>query len=705
LALTGLYPLVSAELNAPSQRDRSIALGVSTLLKKEHLTKHPLDEEIMHRCVTQFLRTLDPMKQYFLQSDVDQFMARQKEVAKVEQGDVRLAYDILKLYLQRVDERVALVDVLLKEKHDFTVDEELITDRDVLQYPKTEAEAQDRWRKRIKYDLLVLRADRLDDKRDGKSKSKDKAKEKEATEPEKTPEEQAKADFDRLTRRYHTLRSQRHQIDADELLELYLTALAHSFDPHSDYMSPEAQKNFEIQMGLQLEGIGAALRQQDGETTVERLVPGGPAEKEGRLKAGDKIIGVGQGADGAMQDVVEMKLNNVVQLIRGKRGTVVRLEVISGKDKKVIQITRDRVEMKDSEARSKIFQAGKKPDGKPYQIGVVDLPSFYMDMRGARLGQEGIKTATADVRRLLDDFNRRGVDALVLDLRRNGGGSLPEAINLTGLFIDEGPVVQVKGADGRIAAHMDDDGGTAVWKKPMMVLISRFSASASEILAGAIQDYRRGLIVGDRSTHGKGTVQNLNDLGEALLGTRFGLTKYGSLKMTIQQFYRPNGDSTQLRGVVADVELPSITTHIEGISEGDLDYAIPFDQIDPQRIRPYDMVTKSLVERLSQASASRVKSSTDFQQILKRIARYEEVKKRKVVTLNEKKYLAERAEWNADKEEEKKFEELQDTGNEIKRDYYLDECLAIAADYLGAVGQPRDRSAQSVRSARSAMEN
>lgn len=693
--LLGSYPMVSADPVAPAPRDRQIALTVSWILQKEHLSKHAFDDEIAHRALTQFLRALDPMKLYFYQSDVDGFMERKDDVLKVKQGDVALAYDIFKTYLQRIDERVQTVDELLTQQFDFTRDEEIVTDRDALEYPKNQAEAQDRWRKRIKYDLLLLQADRIDEK-NGNGKKKPSAN----AEPEKSPEEQAKADIDRLKKRYHTIASQRHQIDSDELLEYYLTSLSNAFDPHSSYMSPTTEENFRIQMALQLEGIGAALRQQDGETTVERLVPGGPAEKGKELKVGDKIVGVGQGVDGQIQDVVEMKLDQVVKQIRGKRGTIVRLEVLSGKEKKTIQITRDRVEMKDSEARAKVFEAGRKPDGTPYKIGVLDLPSFYMDMAGARNGQADYKNATSDVRKILEQFNRQGVDSLVLDLRRNGGGSLPEAISLTGLFIDEGPMVQVKNPDGRVTPHRDDDGGTAVWKKPMIVLISRFSASASEILAGAIQDYKRGLIVGDHSSHGKGTVQSLNDLAELLWGNRYG-NKLGSLKITMQQFYRPNGDSTQLRGVLSDIEIPSLTTHYEGISESDLDYAVPFDQIAPQKFRAYDMVDKPLIERLKQASTTRVGQSSDFQQVLKRIARYQDMKERKRVTLNAEKYLAERAEWNADQEEEKKFEEMQEDGNgEIKRDYYLDEALAISVDYLGALRQPSGAPVQAVQAAK-----
>ena len=437
---------------------------------------------------------------------------------------------------------------------------------------------------------------------------------------------------------------------------------------------------------------------------VDRLIPGGPAEKDGRLKVKDKIVGVGQGHDGKIEDVVDMKLNDVVGKIRGKAGTIVRLQLEHGRshDRKIIDLTRAAVELKDSEARSKIFNAGAKPDGSPYKIGVIDLPSFYMDMQGARMGKLNFKSTTRDVSRILDEFNRQGVDSLILDLRRNGGGSLQEAINLTGLFVDKGPVVQVKDSDGNVHPYSDNGAGMA-WKGPMIVLISKFSASASEILAGAIQDYGRGLIVGDHSTHGKGTVQSLMDLGETFFGLHSNSPKYGALKITMQQFFRPKGDSTQKRGVLADLELPSLTTHLEKISESDLDYALDFDQVPAQEFHKFSFVTKPIIEKLDALSAQRVAASSDFQKVRKDIARYEDQRKRKYVTLNEKKFLAERAEMNADREEEKEFAEMNDPNNtEIKRNYYLDEAMAICVDYLRLPAAPA--AAQAVQNQRRAQD-
>jgi carboxyl-terminal processing protease len=492
-------------------------------------------------------------------------------------------------------------------------------------------------------------------------------------------------------------------VDNDELLEFYLSAVGMGFDPHTSYMSPANVDNFSIQMKLKLEGIGAALRWLEGYTVVEQIVPDGAAHKDGRLKLGDKVVGVGQGKDGPIEDVTVLKLTDVVKRIRGPKGTVVRLQVIPkyGRERKIIDITRAEIQLKDREARAGIFDAGRSDGGRPYRMGVIDLDSFYMDMEAARRGDPSFKSATRDVRGILERFNREQVDAVILDLRRNGGGSLPEAISMSGLFVGPGPVVQVKGLDGRAHPYRDEK-GDIVWKGPLVVLISKYSASASEIFAGAIQDYRRGLIVGDRSTHGKGTVQSLLDLSETLLDNPFA-SKLGALKLTIQKFYRPNGDSTQLRGVLSDVELPSMSTHRD-VGEGDLENPLAFDQVKPEKFAPFDLVSKPVVDEIRRLSAKRQAASEDFKRLLQRIVRYEEKKKLKRVTLNEKKFLDEWAEINAQREEEKDLEELPESRKaEIKRDFYLNEALAITADYVAR--WPGRRPAQPAQAAQSAADN
>jgi carboxyl-terminal processing protease len=391
-----------------------------------------------------------------------------------------------------------------------------------------------------------------------------------------------------------------------------------------------------------------------------------------------------------MAEVVDMKLNDVVKMIRGHAGTVVRLGVTdaTGGETEYIEITRARIELTDSEARSEIVEEGQAADGSAMKIGVIDLPSFYMDMAGARMGKPNYKSTTRDVRRILNEFTAKGVDVVVLDLRRNGGGSLTEAINLTGLFIDTGPVVQVKDADG-VVQHYDDLERGMAWDGPLVVLTSKFSASASEILAGAVQDYRRGLVVGDDSTHGKGTVQSLLDLGSQLFRVP-DPPNLGALKITMQQFYRPNGDSTQKRGVLADVPLPSLTSQMD-VGEADLDYAIEFDRVNAAKFDRLNLVNSELLNELKARSKSRREKSEDFQKLARNIRRYKEQKDRKFVTLNEAQFKKEREELDADEEEEKQFEEQMDytVRPVVDRNYYFNEILNIAVDYVRLLEQQR----------------
>ncbi len=645
----------------PDAEDRHIAVAVRTLLRRDHLTRHPLDDEIAQRCLKTFLEALDPWKLYFYQSDVDQFRLRQNELDDLARNEpkrfLEFAHMVFGVLLERIDEKAGWVEGLLAMEHDFTIDEEIVRDRELTQYAQSEAEARERWRKWIKFDLLLLKADGL--------------------EPEKAVE--------KLRKRYRARFRGMHQTDSDELLETYLSALTTAFDPHTTYMSRRTLENFEIVMRLQLEGIGAALQSVDGQTVVKRIIPGGAADKDGRLKVEDIVVGVGQGkeGEGEIEDVVEMKLSDVVEQIRGKAGTWVRLEVTSSDnpDRRIIDIKRAKIELTDAEAQSVIFQEGQKDDGTPFKIGVINLPSFYMDMEGNRRGVPEYRSTTRDVRRILEQFKDDSVDAVILDLRRNGGGSLQEAINLTGLFINDGPIVQVKDADGNILPYPDPDKGT-VWDRPLVVLISKLSASASEILAGAIQDYRRGLVVGDRATHGKGTVQSLMDIGQQY--TRFPLNapNLGALKITMQQFYRPSGDSTQNRGVLADIELPSLTTHLD-VGEADLDYPIAFDRVAPLEFQKYDYVDEAIRDRLRYLSSQRCKQSEGFQEELEDIDRYLARKKQKSVTLNEAKFLAEMKESSADEKEKETIEGLNEPSDAtIERDYYLDEALAITLDYL-----------------------
>jgi len=647
----------------PGANDRHIAVAVRRHLEREHFLRQPIDDTIARRWFDSFLEALDPMKVYFLQSDVDEFATRRDQLDDlVKRGDVGFAYDVFARFLERVDARMPSIEGLLAAAHDFTVPETIVIDRKATRWAATAADADDLWRRRIKYDLLVQKM-------------------------EETPLDEAK---EKLLRRYRSYAKRMHQMTADELLETYLSALTASFDPHTSYMSPDTLKNFEIGMKLELDGIGAQLKGEDGYTTIVELTPGGAADKDGRLKAKDRVVGVGQGNEGEIVDTVDMNLNEVVRLIRGKRGTVVRLKVIPVGDTapKVYDITRAKIELKDAEARGEVIEHGRKADGQPWRLGVINLPSFYMDMAGAQQGQAEYKSSTRDCRRLLDQFRAADVDGVVLDLRNNGGGSLPEAIKLTGLFIDTGPVVQVKDPDQQVRPFDDTEPGTS-WDGPLVVLTNKFSASASEILAGAIQDYRRGLIVGDEATHGKGTVQSLLDLGRQLFQRFDNAPSLGAIKITMQQFYRPSGASTQIQGVASDVILPSLTTHLP-VGEGDLDHAVPFDRVQPARFAALARVNDDLVRSLKERSAARVMGRQEFAKLADDVARYQRRKDEQTISLVESEFHRQWNEGKAADDEEKKLQELESGQKRpvVRRDYWFDEAMNVTVDYMQSLVRP-----------------
>jgi carboxyl-terminal processing protease len=645
----------------PGPNDRQITLAVRSYLEREHLTRRTIDDEIAGRWFDMFFGALDPMKMYFLQADIEEFKQRQNQLDDlVRRGNVDFAYDVYGRLVERIGQRLPLIEQLIQTPQDFSVPETIVINPDDVTWAADEKQAEDRWRQRVKYDLLVQKM-------------------------EKTPHDEA---VDKLLRRYRSFGKRMRGMSADELLEIYLTSLTASLDPHTTYMSPGTLENFQISMRLELDGIGASLRSEDGYTTVAEVVPGGAADRDGRLQKKDRVVGVGQGTEGEVVDVVDMNLNEVVRLIRGKRGSTVRLKVIpvGQTAPKVLDIVRDRIELKDSEARGEVIEEGAKPDGTPWRIGVINLPSFYMDMAGARQGQSDYKSTTRDCRRILQEFKQKGVDCVVLDLRNNGGGSLPESISLTGLFIDTGPVVQVKDADDRVQQYDDMEPGVE-WDGPLVVLVNKFSASASEILAGAIQDYRRGLVIGDQATHGKGTVQSLLDLGRQLFQRLPNAPSLGAIKITMQQFYRPSGDSTQNEGVKSDVELPSVTTHLE-VGESDLDYALAFDQVPKAAFKVGGDVTDELVQLLRERSAARVEADEEFREVLDDIERYQRRKEEKEISLVESEFAKH---WNDSKaadDEEKKLEEGESLSRPVvKRDFYFDEVMQVTADYLQALRQ------------------
>ena len=694
------------DLGRPTVVNKMVARLVTKLMQDDHLSNRPLDDQISQRAFDLFVKSLDPMKVYFAQSDIDEFAVWRTDLDdEMKRGDFTAAFAIFRRFLQRVDQRTETAAKMVDMDHDFTVKEEMVTDSDMLTFARTEEEAVEKWRKRIKYSLLVFRDDESrkdkDEDKEGEGSDKKESNDEDQQdgeadgEPEKAKTIEKKDPKDVLRKRYRSFARRMHQTNAEEVIEMFVSAVTNAFDPHTTYMSSKTFENFRILLSLQLEGIGATLSMtDDGYTVIKSIVPGGACDTQGGIKVEDKIVAVAQGNEdgsksykklydihgGEQVDVVGMKLDEVVGMIRGKAGTVVRLSVISENSEEIhtVKISREKIKLEDSAAKGAIFEEGTRADGSPQKIGVIDLPSFYADMSG----KLGGRRTTVDVERILNDFNSKNVDAVVLDLRRNGGGSLKEAIDLTGLFIDEGTVVQVKDSYDQITKYEDETPGLS-WEKPVIVLTSKFSASASEILAGALQDYGRGIIVGDTTTHGKGTVQSLLDLNQIVANIRNPPNTYGALKITMQQFYRPSGESTQLRGVLADLVLPSLSDKMD-VGESDLDYAVEFDKIPQASHDLYQLASPQVKDALRSKSLQRVDSSEDFAKRKRQIENYVAQKALKKVSLNEEEFMARRKELSAEKEDEKTIEALDK--NEIERDFFMDEVLKITSDYVELLG-------------------
>ncbi len=668
LAASTIFAHEAAE---PRPAESRTAILVSKLIEENHISHVRINEEVSAKLFKRYIELLDPRKLYFTQTDVDELGQDKTKLGELmKHGNVDFAYNTFDLFLKRVNERKALADTLVEGKHDFTIQEGMVIDAEKLPWAKNEDEIRERWRKQIKYDLLQLK---LEDTADAEART-------------------------RVKKRYHLNLENWTQMDDGEKLELYLSALTHCLDPHSSYMSPQTRDEFRISMELRLEGIGAALGQEDGYTVVKRVVPGGAAEKDGRLKVGDKIIGVDSKGDGDIVPVVEMKLNKVVRMIRGPRGTKVRLQVKTAehidpknpsKNRKsqvaVYTFTRRTVELTSQEVKGQILQAADRVKGSQARVGILNIPSFYRDFNGASSGEDDFKSTARDVQKVLDNFKRQGgIDLLVIDLRGNGGGALSEAIEVSGLFIESGPIVQVKTPGGEKDIHPDTNPSVA-YSGPLVVLTNRLSASASEIFAGVIKDYRRGIIVGDNSTHGKGTVQNVMPVGQSGLAGLFNPEDRGALKLTISQFYRVNGDSTQNLGVPSDVVLPSLLDHMD-LGESSLENALKFDRVEPADYQPWNRVNPELVSMLRSRSQARVGTDGEFQKLNKEIATFDERKSRKQISLNLEARKKERIQ---DKLEEKKADEItaEDPadGPIFAAGYYNNEVLRIGVDYLQLV--------------------
>lgn len=585
-------------------RDQVIAsLNIVELLKRHHYNKPPLNDERSAKIYDSYLKTLDPARMYFTAADIDQFAPWRTQFDDfLKSGELEPGFTIYKRHLDRLKERLDFALAMLGkgvDKIDFTANESLDIDREKAPWAKDSAALDDLWRKKVKDEVLRLKIAGKDNK----------------------------AIQEQLTKRYKNQLMRLEQTRSEDIFQAYINAFAQTYDPHTQYLSPDSAENFDINMSLSLEGIGAVLQSDNDYVKVVRLVPAGPAEKSKQIATSDKIIGVAQGK-GEMVDVVGWRLDEVVKLIRGPKGSQVRLEVIpstnapNDQTSKIVTITREAVKLEDQAAKKSEITIDH--DGKSYKLGVIDVPAFYLDFKAYRAGDPDYKSTTRDVKKLIGELQKDKVDGIVIDLRNNGGGSLQEATELTGLFIDQGPTVLVRNSDGRVDV-LNDDEGKAFYNGPMTVLVNRLSASASEIFAGAMQDYHRALIVGGQ-TFGKGTVQTIQPLN------------HGELKLTLAKFYRVSGQSTQHQGVIPDISYPSIVDDKE-IGESALPDSMPWDTIKPVLKAQADPF-KPFLDQLRTRHDARTENNADFVYARERLSLAQELMKEKTVSLNEAKRRA-----------------------------------------------------------------
>ncbi len=678
-AIAGLLatsPLLQAkaaapELLAPETVHAETLKEIYKTLRSSHYRKVTVNDSFSSRLLDTYLEQLDPSRSYFLRSDIDEFEAYRKTLDDdIRKGRLTAAYQVFNRFQQRRIDRIEyLLDRLEQgiEAMDFSTDESLLADRKGVPWARDQVELDELWRKRLKSAVLGLKL---------------------ADKPvEDIPET--------LKKRYTSQLHRFTQTNSDDAFQFFANAYTSLYGPHTQYFSPRKSENFNINMSLSLEGIGAVLQTEDENTKVVRLIPSGPADKSGLLGPSDLITGVAQGDEGEMVDVVGWRLDEVVELIRGPKETVVRLEIIDAdsesKQRKEVRIVRNEVKLEEQAARKDVLEIER--DGQPYRLGVISIPTFYIDFNALQRGDPDYKSTTRDVERLLGELMEEAVDGLIVDLRNNGGGSLREANELVGLFIPQGPVVQIRDSWGNIQV-MNDLDTKLVYRGPMAVLVNRLSASASEIFAGAIQDYSRGLVLGSQ-TFGKGTVQSMQPLS------------YGQLKLTHAKFYRISGDSTQNKGIVPDISFPSLYDPQE-IGESALDEALPWDQARPVRHGRSLPDLSTFVQNLTSSHQRRIETEPDFAYIQQQITRLQERRSDKELSLNESTVRKEREaaeQWQLQVENERrnakglppvdKLSELevdrdhQGKPKDISQDAILRESGEVLLDLIGMVAPER----------------
>lgn len=624
LSLSGVFRATAAPAPlTPGPNDGNISYITARLLEEFHYTQHPFDTEISEKFYDGYLDGYDPEHVYFLQSDIAEFSHYRTNLDTLTlgahgQADVTPAYKIFNRFKERLHQRVAYADELLKKGNfKFTSNEQVPVNRKDAPYPKTLDDAKRIWREKLLWDFLQLKL-----------------------EGEKSPGTATNlADITQtLERRYEREARQCDELDSGDVLQAYLDSMAHAYDPHSDYMNDEHATDFTISMSLALFGIGAELTSEDGYCKIESLVPGGPAWKSNQLKKGDKIIAVAQEKQSPV-DVVDMELGRIVQLIRGKKGTQVRLTVIPADDptsRRMVTLVRDEINIKDQQAKATLIETPNSTGGSD-RIGIIDVPTFYAPVGDSSGGAPAVGNhISVDVAKLVQKLMEEKANGIILDLRKNPGGSLEEAVQFVGLFVTNGPVVLTRSPDN---GDMEDgnDHAPDIYHGPLIVLVDRLSASASEIVAAALQDYGRALIVGDTSTFGKGTVQNLDYLRPFVWASTDAATNDpGLVKITIRKFYRIDGASTQLKGVVPDIVLPDLLSYSQEIGENALPNALPWDTIPATNYMALNDVHPYLPSLLRDSSA-RVATNRDFSYVRQDIAELQKLQLEKTDTLNEHK--------------------------------------------------------------------
>ncbi|TAF67427.1 MAG: tail-specific protease [Cytophagales bacterium] len=619
---------------------------LTSLLNNYHYRKLPIADSLGNVVLDLYLNDLDGSKIYFLQTDIDQFKKYKNTIDDaLKGGDLTAAYEIFNLYTQRVMQRIDYAIKNIDNLYDFSKDEQYDANRENVSWAKDEKELNQIWDKFLKSQILSLKL---------------------------TGKEQ-KEISETIRGRYERFKKTMQQTNAEDVYEIYINTLMTAYDPHTSYFSPISSDNFNMQMRNSLEGIGAVLRSENDFTRIQEVRPGGPAFKSKMLNVNDKIIAVAQGDDGEFIDVVGWRLDEVVQKIRGPKGTVVRLKVIpaeGGANALPIEVrmVREKITFEEQSAQKQLITYNK--DGKTYKIGVVSVPSFYFDFEGYQKGDPSYKSTTKDVKKLVEELKAEGINGLVIDLRDNGGGSLKEAIDLSGLFIKDGPVVQVRNSDGSVEVGRDSD-PTKIWDGPMAVLVNRSSASASEIFAGAMQDYHRAIVIGEQ-TYGKGTVQSMIDVNKL---DKNEPEKMGQINLTLAKFYRVTGSSTQHKGVTPDIELPMPYDKAR-FGESAEKSALTWDVIKGTKFTPYSDVTPQMLEKVNKFYQQRLQNDPHLRKLIADIEEQRKDRENTIISLNEEKRKIEQQEFEQRQNEKKKALESDQDPNKVK-DAYVENAIEI----------------------------